>query len=126
MGVVSKMLSLEEIHEAMKDKTPDEIAYDFVELSPVMSAMTAEQKKAVTACIKQALALGNIMATSPGQSRLEQEIAQEAVEFEKTLDPSIVPYRMRSGAYAWNWCYRDPALQKQFKEFCISKSKKND
>lgn len=117
MATHSPTMSPDAIAEALGDKSPDEVADAMLELNPVLATCTSEQQAAFRKCIKEALALGNILATR-AVTPIEQEMARTAIEFEKTLGSAVHPPRMRSDVYPWNWCYRDPEIQKKFHEFC--------
>ena len=87
--------------------------------SAIFSNLTERQKECVKSAIACAVAVGAVKGMISGENNhLAIVVAKDAVEFEKTVDPSINLTRVSSSAYPWGWHYEDSDVQKKFREFC--------
>lgn len=115
-------------------KTPDELTNDIIKKNFKMGAfgvLMPDQQSAVRECIKQALGTGRILSlvktSDPDigveQSQLMQEMAEEAIAFEATLDPETDITKLESETFPWGWRYASWNLQERFKQFVVSRNK---
>lgn len=85
----------------------------------VYANMTDRQKECVRSCVNAALVSGGIQAISGGENNhLIRVMADDAREFEKTLNHASNTTRVPSSVYPWGWHYEDESVQKKFRAYC--------
>lgn len=114
----------------MTNKTPSEVVQDLITAhfpSAVYANMTERQKECLQSCVAAAMLFGISQIADGGEnSELKRAMAKDAAEFEKTLDPRVNTKYFKSSAYPWGWCYEDGEVQRQFREFCISRKRMSE